>query len=61
MFQTIGSFFGGLASKAKAKMTESLLQPFVDYHLENIFDQKIQISSLNKGVSNVTLNVKHLN
>ena len=41
MFQTIGSFFGGLASKAKAKMTESLLQPFVDYHLENIFDQKI--------------------
>jgi hypothetical protein len=41
MFETIGSFFGSLASKAKAKIIESTLQPLIDYHLENIFDQKI--------------------
>lgn len=61
MFDPIFSFFGGLASKAKSKIIEKTLQPVIDYNFENIFEQKIAIKDLNKGITNVKLNTKYLN
>ncbi|CAD8044125.1 unnamed protein product [Paramecium primaurelia] len=61
MFEPIFSFFGGLASKAKSKIIEKTLQPIIDYNFENIFEQKIAIKDLNKGITNINLNTKYLN
>ncbi|CAK78769.1 unnamed protein product (macronuclear) [Paramecium tetraurelia] len=61
MFEPIFSFFGGLATKAKSKIIEKTLQPIIDYNFENIFEQKIAIKDLNKGITNVKLNTKYLN
>ncbi|CAD8146172.1 unnamed protein product [Paramecium pentaurelia] len=61
MFDNMFSFFGGLASKAKSKIIEKALQPIIDYNFENIFEQKIAIKDLNKGITNVKLNTKYIN
>lgn len=43
MFNSISNFFTGLASSAKTKIIEKTLQPLIDYHFENIFEQKIVV------------------
>ncbi|CAD8047151.1 unnamed protein product [Paramecium sonneborni] len=61
MFEPMFSFFGGLFSKAKSKIIEKTLQPIIDYNFENLFEQKIAIIDLNKGISDIKLNTKYLN